>query len=79
MTAAHFAVPAFRPLHGVRVLDFASTLAGPYAGMILAQLGADVVKVEALSGDDSRKWPASGRGWQRCLRPCERRETWHRA
>ena len=47
---------AFRPLRGVRVLDFSSTLAGPFAGMILAQLGADVVKIEALQGDDSRKW-----------------------
>jgi crotonobetainyl-CoA:carnitine CoA-transferase CaiB-like acyl-CoA transferase len=46
-----------RPLEGVRVADFSSNMAGPFATMILAQLGADVVKVESLEGDDSRAWP----------------------
>lgn len=45
------------PLAGVRVLDFSANMAGPYGAMILAQLGADVIKVEPLSGDDSRAWP----------------------
>jgi len=45
---------SFSPLHGIRVIDFCSNIAGPFASMILAQLGADVVKVEQLSGDDSR-------------------------
>ena len=48
---------AFRPLAGVRVADFSTNMAGPYATMILAQLGADVVKVEAPQGDDARHWP----------------------
>ena len=47
----------FRPLEGVRIVDFSTNIAGPYATMILAQLGADVVKVEAPVGDDARQWP----------------------
>lgn len=53
---------SFRPLEGVRVLDFSTNIAGPYATMILAQLGADVVKVEAPSGDDARQWPPHQHG-----------------
>ena len=49
--------PVFQPLAGVRIADFSSNMAGPYAAMILAQLGADVVKVEPPQGDDARAWP----------------------
>lgn len=44
------------PLNGVRVVEFARILAGPWAGQILADLGADVIKVESPAGDDTRKW-----------------------
>lgn len=44
------------PLHGVLVADFSRILAGPYATMLLADLGADVVKVESPGGDDTRAW-----------------------
>ncbi len=44
------------PLKGVRVIELARILAGPWAGQTLADLGADVIKVEAPEGDDTRRW-----------------------
>ena len=48
---------SYPPLHGIRVIELARILAGPWAGQALADLGADVIKVENPDGgDDTRKW-----------------------
>jgi crotonobetainyl-CoA:carnitine CoA-transferase CaiB-like acyl-CoA transferase len=46
-----------RPLEGVRVVELTHVAAGPFTGMLLADLGADVVKVEPPTGDQMRGWP----------------------
>jgi len=57
-------VSAPRPLEGIRVLEFSHTIMGPSAGVVLADLGAEVVKIEpAPSGDHTRRLPGFAAGF----------------
>jgi crotonobetainyl-CoA:carnitine CoA-transferase CaiB-like acyl-CoA transferase len=51
------------PLAGVRVIEFTHMVMGPAAGLILADLGADVIKIEPVDGDSTRHLPGSGSGY----------------
>lgn len=51
------------PLEGVRVIEFTNIAAGPFCGMLLADMGADVIKVEKPTGDDMRYWPPISEGY----------------
>lgn len=57
--AAHASQPEL-PLTGVRVLDLGSYISGPCAAVLLAEMGADVIKVEPPQGDPFRKWESGG-------------------
>ncbi len=52
-----------KPLRGLRVLDFGHTIMGPCAGLIFADLGADVIKVEPVDGDSTRRLPGFAAGF----------------
>lgn len=59
------AAPMKLPLEGIRVIEFTHMVMGPSCGMILADLGAEVIKVEPPSGDKTRKLPGLGIGFFR--------------
>jgi crotonobetainyl-CoA:carnitine CoA-transferase CaiB-like acyl-CoA transferase len=63
MSATANAPAAPQPLAGVRVVEFTHMVMGPTCGMILGDLGADVVKVEPLAGDATRRLIGSGAGF----------------
>ena len=51
------------PLEGIRVVEFAHMVMGPSCGLVLADLGAEVIKVEPLAGDNTRRLEAAGAGF----------------
>ncbi|MFY7984159.1 MAG: CaiB/BaiF CoA transferase family protein [Burkholderiaceae bacterium] len=51
------------PLHGIRVVEFTHMVMGPSCGLVLADLGAEVIKIEPLSGDATRRLLGSGAGF----------------
>lgn len=51
------------PLAGLRVLEFCQVAAGPFCGMLFADMGADVIKVESPGGDSMRQWPPFNNGY----------------
>ncbi|WP_249167193.1 CaiB/BaiF CoA-transferase family protein [Bradyrhizobium sp. JYMT SZCCT0428] len=54
---------ASRPLAGLKVLDFGHTIMGPCAGVLFADLGADVIKIEPAGGDPTRRLPGFAAGF----------------
>ena len=56
-------LPRSLPLAGLRVVEFTHMVMGPTCGMILADLGAEVIKVEPLAGDNTRTLLGSGAGF----------------
>ncbi len=51
------------PLAGVRVIEFVHMIMGPSCGLVLADLGADVIKIEPLEGDNTRRLTGTGAGF----------------
>jgi len=56
-------IPTALPYEGVRVIEFTHMVMGPTCGMVLADLGAEVIKIEPIAGDNTRKLLGSGAGF----------------
>ena len=63
MTGSRGAEEQLAPLRGIKVIEFTHMVMGPTAGVILGDLGADVIKVEPLKGDNTRRLKGSGAGY----------------
>ncbi|MGI9309032.1 MAG: CoA transferase, partial [Gammaproteobacteria bacterium] len=51
------------PLAGIKVIEFTHMVMGPAAGLMLADMGADVIKIEPVGGDSTRRLLGSGSGY----------------
>ncbi|MBP6814451.1 MAG: CoA transferase, partial [Burkholderiaceae bacterium] len=51
------------PLRGIKVVELSHMIMGPVTGMILADLGAEVIKIEPIEGDNTRRLKGSGIGY----------------
>ena len=56
------------PLEGLRVVEFTHMVMGPTCGMVLADMGAEVIKVEPIEGDEPAIKSVWGVGYQLCVR-----------
>ena len=63
MSATHERHPRALPLAGVRVVEFVHMVMGPTCGLVLADLGAEVIKIEPLEGDNTRRLTGTGAGF----------------
>jgi crotonobetainyl-CoA:carnitine CoA-transferase CaiB-like acyl-CoA transferase len=59
----HMSTPAPQPLTGLRVVEFTHMVMGPTCGMVLADMGAEVIKVEPIGGEHSRRLVGAGSGF----------------
>jgi len=71
---------AFGPLQGVKVLELGHVMAGPVCGMMLADMGAEVIKLEKIAGgDDSRRMvPPRIKGESAAFLILNRKQAWDR-
>ncbi len=67
------------PLSGVRVLDLSAYIAGPYGCTLLADQGADVIKIEPPDGDNLRKYPSTLQAESRAFLGVNRSKLRHHA
>jgi len=68
--------PGNLPLHGLRVVEMTPMVMGPTCGMILSDLGAEVITVEPLEGNSTRRLPGAGAGFLGTFNRKASRSSW---
>ena len=66
------------PLSGVKVIEICQIAAGPFCGMLLGDLGADVIKIEPPNGDAMRQWPPISGGFSENFASVQSKQARHR-